>query len=65
MIDIETLHKSGKLPDKYYNQLNGKTATENYIRLKANRNELSADLKSNLYEIIQKSLDDILNNLQF
>lgn len=30
MFDIEKAYKSGKLPKQYYNQLNGKTAQENY-----------------------------------
>ena len=41
MYDIEELHESGKLPTRYYNQLNGKTAHENYrrIKLKKSNNE--------------------------
>ena len=37
MYDIESLHESGKLPTRYYNQLNGKTAQENYNRGKARK----------------------------
>lgn len=31
---IEMLHKNGKMPDKVYYQLNGKTAQENYDAIK-------------------------------
>lgn len=27
---LEYYHRTGKCPDRYYNQLNGKTAQENY-----------------------------------
>ena len=31
---VEFLHNSGKMPDRYYYQLNGKSAEENYIEQK-------------------------------
>ena len=66
MYDIESLHESGKLPTRYYNQLNGKTAQENYNRGKARKkkkdesfimyliqNMLSATVKTALDEIFK------------
>ena len=32
--EIEYLHDTGKMPDWIYYQQNGKSATENYIRIK-------------------------------
>jgi hypothetical protein len=36
MYNINQLYEQGKIPEHYYNQLNGKTANENYhaIRIK-------------------------------
>lgn len=66
MYDIESLHESGKLPTRYYNQLNSETAQENYNRGKARKkkkdesfimymiqNMLSATVKTALDEIFK------------
>lgn len=36
---LEYYHKTGKCPDRYYNQLNGKTAQENYNAMLERRRE--------------------------
>lgn len=46
--DPNNLHKLGKLPDRYYYQLNGKTAQENYNAQRynyTNRGELVEQTK--------------------
>lgn len=30
--EIERLHNAGKIPDRYYNQMNGKSMTENLFK---------------------------------
>ena len=37
MYNIDDLYQNGKMPDRYYNQLNGRTAQENYKRFKKRR----------------------------
>ena len=47
MYDIEELHESGKMPTRYYNQLNRKSAQENYNKLlikRQKKNERRLDL---------------------
>ena len=61
---IELYYEIGKMPDRYYNQLNGKTAAENYKRIKNERHiDLSAEEKNNLQSAIENALADILNEL--
>ena len=43
---VEFLHNSGKMPDRYYYQLNGKSAEENYIEQKRKN---QARIKEMLY----------------
>lgn len=64
---IEYFYNSGKMPLRYYNQLNGKTAQENYNKLKNSskpkqdesfimylvRNSLQATIKTALDEILK------------
>lgn len=63
---IEYLYKSGKMPTRYYNQLNGKNAQENYntyLREK-NINSQSCLLdKAELQKIIESAIDDIVKSL--
>ena len=33
----EELYNAGKLPERYYNQLNGKKAEENYLKIRQQR----------------------------
>lgn len=61
---IELYYEIGKMPDRYYNQLNGKTAAENYKRIKNERKiDLSAEIKNDLKLTIENALADILNEL--
>lgn len=39
MYNIDDLHASGYLPTRYYNQMNGKSAQENYKRYKISRHK--------------------------
>ena len=41
---LEYYHRTGKCPDRYYNQLNGKTADENYQAILARRQEYYREL---------------------
>lgn len=62
---IERLYKSGKMPKKYYNQLNGKTAQENYadyINTKSNLKDLIP--LDDLQSCIESAIDDILKSLK-
>lgn len=67
MYNADYLYESGYLPERYYNQLNGKTAQENYKRLKMSRHKkndnfilsfiegmLSATMKAALNEIFKE-----------
>lgn len=63
-MNIEYLYNSGKLPLKYYNQLNGKTAQENYNLIKNNvyqKNEYT-EIKNHLSAVIETALNEILSN---
>ncbi len=60
---IEQLHDSGKLPDRYYYQLNKKTATANYKSQKEKDEEDSKayrTLRVLFAEMLYKELDKIL-----
>lgn len=67
MYNTDYLYESGQMPERYYNQLNGKTAQENYKRLKMSRHKkndnfilsfiesmLSATMKAALNEIFKE-----------
>lgn len=64
---IEYYHDSGKMPDRYYYQLNGKTAEENYIDYKRKQQkkrafddaEVETALSALLEDTIQKLLKDL------
>lgn len=68
--EIEYYHNSGLMPDWVYNQVNGKTAQENYIdivmkrdqeyRDSLNEREVEESISNSLEETIDKCLDDIL-----
>lgn len=65
-MDIETLRKRGKIPDRYYYQLNGKTVQENYNDIKQQQGyiyqkELSKKIEQQVKECIEKSIDEVLN----
>ena len=52
---LEFLHITERIPDKYYNQLNGKSLQENYVDFKTKQ---TSELEDNL------SLLDLLENLK-
>ena len=51
----EVFYKMGKLPDRYYNQLNGKSAQENYAAFKSKRQEELNEDNEEEYTLIIKS----------
>lgn len=67
---IEYLHNSGKMPDRYYNQLNGKSAQENYNAYKIKQRkqiaerreqqaEINAQIEQDLPPLVEKALSEI------
>lgn len=69
MYDIEQLHESGKLPTRYYNQLNGNTEQENYNRIRLNNKKkndsfILAFIEGMLSATVKTALDDIFKNFK-
>ena len=68
-MDIQVYYDSGKMPLKYYNQLNGKSAQENY---KNARNEIYniyfsseyENIKAALSGVIESAVDDIISGFK-
>ena len=74
---IEYLHNSGKMPDWYYYQVNGKTFSENYIeqlnkrkadreleKYKARRKaEIDAEIEKQIEEELTPKIEAALNDL--
>ena len=65
----ELYYKLGLMPDWIYYQLNGKTAEENFIDIMNKRSleymntslkSIELDIEKQLYNSIDKALDDIL-----
>lgn len=59
-------YDSGKLPERYYNQLNGKTADQNYREYKNKRFKLSRkkfSLEDFVMNLLRASLDVALNEI--
>ena len=65
----ELYYKLGLMPDWIYYQLNGKTAEENFIDIMNKRSleymntslkSMELDIEKQLYNSIDKALDDIL-----
>lgn len=70
MYNADYLHESGYLPTRYYNQLNGKTAQENYKRLKMSRkkkdeNIILSFIQGMLHETMKAALNEIFKELRF
>lgn len=70
MYNIDDLHASGALPTRYYNQLNGKTAQENYKRLKMSRHKknesfIMSFIQAMLHETMKAALNEIFKELRF
>lgn len=57
MYNIDDLYESGKIPDRYYNQLNGRTAQENYKRFKIKKKKKNESI---IFSIIQESLNTVM-----
>ena len=62
-----------KLPDKFANQLNGKSAGENYRRMKKKRSDdfmakllknFETALRHELKEVIDEALDEVLQSFK-
>ena len=72
---LEYYHKTGKCPDRYYNQLNGKTAQENYNAMLERRREylreqmeqerlerqVEQEVEKRLEKIVEDTLADLLS----
>lgn len=66
---LEYYHRTGKCPDRFYNQLNGKTAQENYETMLARRQEfiqerleaeqLEQQIEKRVAEAVEKALADL------
>lgn len=70
MYNADYLHESGYLPTRYYNQLNGKTAQENYKRLKMSRHKknesfIMSFIQGMLHETMKAALNEIFKELRF
>lgn len=61
--DIEALYKAGSLPARYYCQLNGKSATDNYKISREEARQFLALNEKELYaqaeKVIEKALTEI------
>ena len=67
MYNIDDLHASGKLPTRYYNQMNGKSAQENYrhykmSRHKKNDNFILSFIQGMLSATMKAALDEIFKS---
>ena len=65
--NTERARKSGKLPDRFYYQLNGKTAQENYDEILQKRREQyyqqlqqEKEIKEQLDKIIKKEVEELI-----
>jgi hypothetical protein len=68
MYNIDSLYESGKMPQRYYAQLNGKNAAENYRIAKGSRYNkkdgfIFSLVKSMLAATVKTALDEILKPL--
>ncbi len=73
---IEYYHDRGLMPDWWYYQVNGKSATENYLDIVSKRDrqlreemlreqekkELEKELETKLEETLEKVLNDLLKD---
>lgn len=57
---IEKLHNSGKMPDWYYYQVNGRTFQENYDEIRKNRytkhNETIEEVRKKIEKALEKTI---------
>lgn len=65
---LEMLHEQGKIPSRYYAQLNGKSANENYRRFKLSKNKregfLMSLVRSSLQAVLKTALDEIFKEFE-
>ena len=75
---LEYYHNIGKIPDKYYYQMNGRSMAENFREQlvkrqqaarrvkqeKQEQEELNQRLEKLLEEKLEKALEDVLGNLK-
>ena len=66
---IEYYYNSGKMPLNYYNQLNGKTAQENYAailkqRQKENESFIMYVIRNALQSTLKTALNEILSGFK-
>lgn len=64
-MNADELYRNGKLPLKYYNQLNDKSPTENYNNMRnqfITKIETDKEIEKTLYNKISEILDNILTN---
>ncbi len=69
MYNIDNLHESGYLPTRYYNQMNGKSAQENYKRYKTSRkkkdeNIILSFIQGMLSATVKAALDEIFKSFK-
>jgi len=56
---IQILHKRGKIPDKYYYQMNGNSAQANY---ESQKEKILSQNKAPLIEVNEKELNELIEN---
>ena len=64
MYDIDELYESGKMPEVYYSQMNGKSAIENYKRQMKKRQKKYKEYKekkdeSILFQMVRDTLSGV------
>ena len=63
---LDYYYQRGDIPDRYYNQLNGKTASENYRRLKlksSRKKKEESFLEEFVMNMLRASLDVALKEI--
>ena len=65
----EELYNAGKLPERYYNQLNGKKAEENYLKIRQqraakNKNFILSFVQNMLAATVKAALDEIFQEFK-
>ena len=69
MFNINDLYEIGKIPERYYNQLNGKNAQENYIRIKKTKKKnkegfIFSIIKETMRSVLDSALNEILDEFE-
>lgn len=72
--EVERIYKAGKMPDRYYYQLNGKTAGENwkdqhskiqknvaeYLEKQRQQKTISAQVEQQIEPLIENTIEELL-----